>query len=185
MNIISLAIPEVKLITPTKHEDSRGFFMETWSEKLLSEHHINIKFIQDNHSLSFSKDTLRGLHFQAPPFSQVKLVRATRGGILDVAVDIRIGSPTFGQSVTAELTADNMQQMLIPEGFAHGFCTLDDNTEVQYKVNAYYSAEYDFGIAWNDSSLGIKWPADESKVLLSAKDRKLPNLEDLENPFSY
>ncbi len=185
MNIISLAIPEVKLITPRKHEDPRGFFVETWNRKVLAEHGIDIEFIQDNHSLSVPKGTLRGLHFQAPPFAQAKLVRATRGSILDVAVDIRAGSPTYGQVVATELTADNMQQLLVPEGFAHGFCTLEENTEVQYKVNAYYSAECDGGIAWNDPALGIDWPVDETTVMLSEKDSTLPKLEDLHNPFRY
>lgn len=185
MNIISLAIPEVKLITPKKHEDARGFFSETWNRQVLSEHGIDIDFIQDNHSLSVPKGTVRGLHFQAPPFGQIKLVRATRGSILDVAVDIRLGSPTFGQAVTTELTANNMQQLLVPVGFAHGFCTLENNTEVQYKVNAYYSAECDGGISWNDPALGIDWPVDDATVLLSEKDAALPKLQDLINPFRY
>jgi len=185
MKIESLAIPDVKLLTPKKHEDPRGFFVESWNRRLLQEHGIDIEFVQDNHSLSVPAGTLRGMHFQAPPFAQAKLVRCTRGSILDVAVDIRVGSATFGQAVTARLSAKNMQQMLVPEGFAHGFCTLEDDTEVQYKVNAYYSAECDGGLAWDDPAVGIEWPVTAETVLLSEKDQHLPKLAELDNPFRY
>jgi dTDP-4-dehydrorhamnose 3,5-epimerase len=159
--------------------------VESWNRRLLQEQGIDIEFVQDNHSLSVPAGTLRGMHFQAPPFAQAKLVRCTRGSILDVAVDIRVGSPTFGQAVAATLSAQNMQQLFVPEGFAHGFCTLEDNTEVQYKVNAYYSAEADGGIAWNDPAIGIDWPVTAANVLLSDKDKQHPTLAVLDNPFHY
>jgi dTDP-4-dehydrorhamnose 3,5-epimerase len=185
MKIESLAIPDVKLLTPKIHADPRGFFVESWNRRLLQEHGIDIEFVQDNHSLSVPKGTVRGMHFQAPPFAQIKLVRCTRGSILDVAVDLRTGSPTFGQAVTAMLSAENMQQLLVPEGFAHGFCTLEQNTEVLYKVNAYYSAECDGGIAWDDQALGIDWPVTAEEVLLSEKDKHQPKLAQLDSPFRY
>ena len=185
MKIESLAIPDVKLLTPKIHADPRGFFVESWNRRLLQEHGIDIEFVQDNHSLSVPKGTVRGMHFQAPPFAQIKLVRCTRGSILDVAVDLRTGSPTFGQAVTAMLSAENMQQLLVPEGFAHGFCTLEQNTEVLYKVNAYYSAECDGGIAWDDQALWIDWPVTAEEVLLSEKDKLQPKLAQLDSPFRY
>ena len=185
MKIEALGIPEVKLLTPVKHQDSRGFFIESYNCQAFAKLGIGVDFVQDNHSLSIPKGTLRGLHFQAPPFAQTKLVRCTRGSILDVAVDIRAGSPTFGHAVTVTLDSIQMQMLLVPEGFAHGFCTLEDNTEVQYKVNAGYSAECDGGIAWDDPELDIEWPITGVDVLLSDKDKNHPTLEQLDNPFSY
>jgi dTDP-4-dehydrorhamnose 3,5-epimerase len=185
MKIESLGIPEVKLLTPIKHQDPRGFFVESYNRQAFAKLGIDIDFVQDNHSLSVPKGTLRGLHFQAPPFAQTKLVHCTRGSILDVAVDIRAGSPTYGHAVAVMLNAITMQMLLVPEGFAHGFCTLEDNTEVQYKVNAGYSAECDGGVAWDDPALGIDWPVTGIEVLLSDKDKTHPTLEQLDNPFSY
>ncbi len=185
MKIEPQSIPEVKLLTPKKHEDPRGFFVETWNRSVLNDHGVDCDFVQDNHSLSVPKGTLRGLHFQTAPFTQAKLVRCTRGRILDVAVDIRVGSPTYGEHVAVELTAENMQQLFVPGGFAHGFCTLEDNTEVQYKVDAYYSAECDGGIAWDDPALGIDWRFGADELTLSDKDRQHPLLADFDNPFRY
>jgi len=185
MDIRSLDIPEVKLITPKKHEDPRGFFVESWNKEVLSQHGIDIDFVQDNHSLSVPAGTLRGLHFQAPPHAQAKLVRVVRGSVLDIAVDIRKGSPTYGKSVSAVLSADNGAQLLVPEGFAHGFCTTEPHTEVLYKVNAYYSAECDGGIAWDDPALKIDWPVTADSVLLSEKDKHHPTLAEFDSPFEY
>src|SRR5262245_37930351 len=150
MRVESLQIPEVCLITPHKFADQRGFFSETYSRRVLEDAGIGMEFVQDNHSLSAEVGTIRGLHFQSPPYAQAKLVRVTRGAILDVAVDIRHGSPTFGRHAQAVLSADNWSQMLIPEGFAHGFCTLEPDSEVLYKVNDYYAPDHDMGLAWDD-----------------------------------
>jgi dTDP-4-dehydrorhamnose 3,5-epimerase len=185
MEIQSLAIPAVKLITPRKFGDHRGFFSETYNAKAFSEAGLDITFVQDNHSLSATTGTLRGLHFQTNPHPQAKLVRVVRGSIYDVAVDIRHGSPTFGQWVGAELSAENWQQLLIPEGFAHGFCTLEPDTEVVYKVSGLYAPETDRGIAWDDPDLAIDWPLDRSTVVLSEKDTKHPTLADSPTYFTY
>jgi len=179
-----LSLPEVILLSPTRHEDARGFFIETWNRETLAGLGINIDFVQDNHSLSVPAGTVRGLHFQAPPFAQAKLVRVVRGSVFDVAVDIRKGSPTYGLWAGATLSANNSQQLFVPEGFAHGFITLEPDTEVLYKVNNSYSAEHDGGILWNDPALGIEWPETTSTVL-SDKDKTLPLLEHFDSPFSY
>jgi dTDP-4-dehydrorhamnose 3,5-epimerase len=185
LDIRPLAIPEVKLITPPKFGDHRGFFSETYNKRALAEAGLDLEFVQDNHSLSAQKGTLRGLHFQTPPFGQDKLVRVTRGAILDVAVDLRRGSPTYGQHVSAELSAENWSQLLVPIGFAHGFVTLEPDTEVLYKVTQYYSPECDRGLLWNDPDLGIPWPVAEADAILSDKDRKHPRLRDLPDIFIY
>ncbi len=176
MKIESLAIADVRLITPAKFGDARGFFSETWKEKALSDAGIVAHFVQDNHAFSAAKHTLRGLHFQLEPMAQDKLVRVTRGAILDVAIDIRRSSPTFGQHVTAVLSASNWSQLWVPKGFAHGYCTLEDDTEVVYKVTQYYSPAHDRGILWNDPALGIAWPGDVMSVQLSDKDKLQPVL---------
>ncbi len=181
MEIISLEINDVKLIKPKKFGDDRGFFMETYSKKALSDAGINIDFVQDNHSLSAKAGTLRGLHYQSEPFAQDKLVRVTRGSVLDVAVDIRKDSPTFGKYVAAELSAQNGHQLLVPKGFAHGFVTLEDNTEFLYKVSNFYSPQNDHNIIWNDADINIDWPI--SDVILSEKDKVAPSLRDAEVLF--
>lgn len=185
MQTQALAIPEVRLLTPRKFADDRGFFSETWSSKTLAGHGIDAQFVQDNHSLSRSKGVLRGLHFQTPPFAQDKLVRVLRGSIFDVAVDIRQGSATFGKHVSAVLSADNWTQIWVPKGFAHGFVTLEPDTEVAYKVTADYAPECDKGIAWNDPDLAIEWPVAIEQSLLTAKDRQHPRLRDLPPIFTY
>lgn len=185
MQIDTLAIPEIRLITPKKFGDHRGFFSETYSRKLFAEAGIDVEFVQDNHSLSATPGTLRGLHFQLAPHAQDKLVRVVRGAIYDVAVDIRHGSPSFGQWVGAELSAENWQQLYIPAGFAHGFCTLLPDTEVVYKVTDFYAPECDRGLAWNDPGLGIDWPVESDQVVLSDKDRQHPTLDQAPVFFSY
>ncbi len=180
-----LEIPEVILVTPAKFGDERGFFSETFNEATFIELGIAGPFVQDNHSLSRNKGVVRGLHFQSPPHAQGKLVRVVRGRIFDVAVDIRSGSPTYGRHVGVELSAANWQQLWVPKGFAHAFCTLEDDTEVIYKVTDYYAPECDAGIQWNDPDLGIAWPVSAQDAVLSAKDMKLPRLADVSSPFTY
>jgi dTDP-4-dehydrorhamnose 3,5-epimerase len=177
------AIPDVKIITPKKFGDHRGFFSEVYNRQAFTEAGIALEFIQDNHSLSAQVGTLRGLHFQSAPFAQDKLVRVTRGRILDVAVDLRKSSPSYGQHVAVELSAENWRQLLIPIGFAHGFVTLEPDTEVIYKVTNYYSAANDLGLAWDDPDLGIAWPVPPGGVTLSDKDTKHPRLRDLPEIF--
>ena len=167
VSIVALAIPEVRLIVPDRFRDERGFFSETYSRRALAEAGIADEFVQDNHSLSVPAGTVRGLHYQLPPFAQAKLVRVMRGAILDVAVDLRRGSPTFGRHVAATLSAAAWNQLFVPVGFAHGFCTLEPDTEVVYKVTAYYSREHDRGIRWDDPELGIDWPVDPAAAVLS------------------
>jgi dTDP-4-dehydrorhamnose 3,5-epimerase len=176
-----LAIPDVLLIEPARFGDSRGFFSEVWSRRTLAQHGLEAEFVQDNHSLSREVGVVRGLHFQTPPAAQGKLVRVVRGAILDVAVDIREGSPTFGRHVAAVLSAENWRQLWVPRGFAHGFATLEPDTEVIYKVDAYYDRAADAGILWNDPALGIEWPVTEA--VLSDKDRAAPRLADIPPPF--
>ncbi|MCB1479966.1 MAG: dTDP-4-dehydrorhamnose 3,5-epimerase [Rhodobiaceae bacterium] len=179
MHVSSLEIPEIKLVEPRKHGDERGFFSEVFNARLFAGHGIDATFVQDNHSLSRDAGVIRGLHFQAPPHTQGKLVRVVRGAVWDVAVDIRHGSPTFGKHVAAELSNENWRQLWIPAGFAHGFCTLQPNTEVVYKVTDYYAPEADFGVAWDDPALKIDWPVAADEAVLSDRDRKHPRLEDL------
>jgi len=176
-------IPEVRLFSPPRFEDERGFFSETWSRQRLREQGIDVDFVQDNHSLSREVGTVRGLHFQIPPFAQSKLVRVTHGAILDVAVDLRRGSPTFGRHVTAVISAKAWNQIFVPVGFAHGFCTLEPDTEVIYKVDNDYAPECDRGLRWNDPALGIEWPVEEVRATLSAKDQQHPLLRDLKDYF--
>ena len=178
-------LAEVKLIETPRFGDMRGFFSETYSRRAFSEVGIGYEFVQDNHSLSATKGTLRGLHFQAHPFAQDKLVRVGRGSILDVVVDIRHGSPTFGNHVSAVLSAENGHQILVPVGFAHGLVTLEDDTEILYKVSNFYSAEHDRGLLWNDPALGIDWRLRDVTPILSEKDQRHPLLADLQRYFSY
>lgn len=182
--IESLAIPEVKLITPQRFGDSRGFFSETYNRKKFHDLGIDLDFVQDNHSYSAAKGVLRGLHFQKPPHAQDKLVRCTRGRIYDVAVDIRKGSETFGKHVGAELSAENGVQILVPKGFAHGFVTLEPDCEIQYKVTDFYAPESDASIKWDDPALGIDWKVDPQIVTLSDKDARAPLLADIDPGFN-
>ncbi|RSK29457.1 dTDP-4-dehydrorhamnose 3,5-epimerase [Bacillus sp. HMF5848] len=184
MKIIETSLEDVLIIEPAVFGDHRGWFMETFNDLKLREVGISLSFIQDNHSFSTTKGTLRGLHYQLNPKAQTKLVRCTRGAIYDVAVDIRKGSPTYGQWFGIELNAENKHQLLIPKGFAHGFMTLTDDVEVQYKVDEVYAPECDRGIIWNDPSIGINWPLDVNP-LLSTKDENAPNFSDAENNFVY
>jgi dTDP-4-dehydrorhamnose 3,5-epimerase len=179
MQVEDTAIPAVKIVTPKKFGDHRGFFSETWSRKAFTDAGLDLDFVQDNQSLSASVGTLRGLHFQSPPFAQDKLVRVTRGRILDVAVDIRASSPTFGRHLAVELSAENWRQLLVPVGFAHGFVTLEPDTEVLYKVTAPYAPENDHGLAFDDPALGIDWRLPLSDLTLSDKDRKHPRLAEM------
>ena len=180
----STAIDGVYLLTPSRFSDHRGFFCESFRQSWfngISDTH----FIQDNHSYSKSKDTLRGLHFQIHPFAQAKLVRCTRGSIVDVAVDIRAGSPTFGKYVKAVLSAENGAQLFVPVGFAHGFLTLEDDCEVLYKTSNYYSKECDRGLAWDDPTINLDWALDGRTPILSEKDMAQPKLSDLGSLFHY
>ncbi|NOV00267.1 dTDP-4-dehydrorhamnose 3,5-epimerase [Paenibacillus planticolens] len=181
MKVISTKLEGLYLIEPDVHGDNRGFFMESYSSKKFAEHGIDFPFIQDNHSLSVETGVLRGLHYQLNPKAQTKLVRVASGAIYDVAVDIRKDSPTFGQWVGVILSEANKRQLLVPQGFAHGFCTIVPNTQVLYKVDEYYSPEHDRGILWNDPALAIDWPT--SKPILSDKDQKHPLLKDAEINF--
>jgi dTDP-4-dehydrorhamnose 3,5-epimerase len=180
-----LAIPEVVKITPARFGDSRGYFSEVFKERWFRDNIADVAFVQDNQSLSAAKGTVRGLHFQLEPFAQGKLVRAIAGAIFDVAVDIRVGSPSFGQWVAAELSAENGDQLWIPSGFAHGFATLQPDTIIHYKVTAPYSAADDRGLLWNDPAIGIAWPVAEAEAVLSDKDRKQPRLAELPPSFHY
>ncbi|ESR22639.1 dTDP-4-dehydrorhamnose 3,5-epimerase [Lutibaculum baratangense] len=185
MKIRPLEIPEVLLIEPQRFGDERGWFSETFREAALAEAGFTRRFVQDNHSFSAPKGTLRGLHFQVDPNAQDKLVRCTRGSIVDVAVDIRQGSPTYGRHVKATLSAENGHQLLVPIGFAHAFVTLEPDCEVQYKVTGYYSKECDRGIFWNDPDLGIEWPFPAEEMTLSEKDKNAPLLADSAPFFVY
>ena len=184
LHVEATFIPEVKIVTPRRFGDHRGFFSETYNRQLYQRAGITTDFVQDNHSLSAAEGTVRGLHFQSEPFAQAKLVRVVRGRILDVAVDIRRSSRTYGKHVAVELSAENGRQLLVPVGFAHGFCTLEPDTEIEYKVSAYYSADHDHGLAWDDPALGIDWPVRPEDAVLSDKDRRQPTLADLPAYFT-
>lgn len=183
MDVVALDIPEVKLVTPRRFADARGFFSETYTRRAFAAAGIADDFVQENQSYSAEAGTLRGLHFQLPPHAQAKLVRCLRGRIWDVAVDLRRASPTFGRHVAAELSPDNWRQLYIPAGFAHGFVTLEPDTEVLYQVTAYYAPECDRGIAWDDPDLALAWPLAGREPLLSEKDRRQPRLKDVALPF--
>lgn len=183
IKIEALAIPDVKLVTPPRFGDDRGFFSETYNAEKFKAAGIDADFVQDNHSLSAQAGTVRGLHFQAPPFAQAKLVRVLRGAIVDVAIDVRKGSPTYGKWVKAELSAENGVQIYVPRGFLHGFATLVPDTEIAYKVDNYYSKECDGAVIWNDPSLGVDWGIDPSKATLSAKDSAAQSFAEFESPF--
>jgi dTDP-4-dehydrorhamnose 3,5-epimerase len=185
MEIFPLAIPPVMLLKPARFGDGRGFFSEIYSRRELEKDGAGFDFVQDNLSLSIEAGTIRGLHFQSSPSEQSKLVTVISGAIFDVVVDLRVGSPSFGQHVAAELSADNGLQMLAPRGFAHGFCTLVPDTRVLYKVDGFYDRARDFGLRWNDPALGIPWPVAEGNAKLSDKDRAQPLLSELPKFFVY
>lgn len=178
LEVQRLRIPEVMMLKPVRHQDQRGFSTETYNKRAISKAGIDIEFVQDLQTFSKKAGTIRGLHFQAPPSTQNKLIRVLQGRIFDVAVDIRRSSPTFGQHVAVELSADKCEQIFIPEGFAHGLCTLEPNTLVLYKLSNYYAPDRDHGIRWNDPKIGISWPLQEASEL-SARDQQHPLLEDL------
>ncbi len=182
MLIENTAIAGLKRITPKKFGDDRGHFVEVFNKKISDAAGLNFQPVQENQSLSKTTGTVRGLHFQRAPHIQAKLVRVLRGSIFDVAVDIRLGSPTYRQWIGVELTSAGGEQLFIPGGFAHGFCTLEPDTEIAYLVDAHYSADCDGGILWNDPALGIEWPKFAGAVL-SAKDEKAPKLSDIPPPF--
>ena len=184
IEIQPLAIADVLLVKTSKLGDHRGFFSETYNKKAFAEQGIHLEFVQDNHSFSAQAGTVRGLHFQSPPFAQDKLVRVIRGRVLDVAVDLRRDSTTFGEHVAFEISADAWNQILVPAGFAHGFCTLEPDTEIFYKASNYYAPDHDFGLFWNDPALGIDWPILPEKAIVSEKDRRLPHFEDLQAYFA-
>ncbi len=184
MEAKSLAIPGPLLLTPRKFGDVRGFFSEVYNEQKFSSILGGVRFVQDNHSMSTARGTVRGLHFQTAPKAQGKLVRVVRGAIVDVAVDIRRPSSTYGKHVSVELSAENWAQLWIPVGFAHGFCTLEPDTEIIYKVTDYYSPADDKGIAWNDPDIGIEWPVEAADAVLSDKDQRQPRFAGLPDYFS-
>jgi len=185
MKITPTDIPDVLLIEPKRFGDHRGYFAETFKASALKDAGVELDWVQDNESLSAQVGTVRGLHFQTPPSAQDKLVRCVQGSLLDVAVDIRVGSPTYGKHVTAVLSAENGHQLLVPAGFAHGFATLLPDTLVQYKVTNPYAPDCDAGIAWDDPALGIDWQVTAEKAVLSEKDTKHPVLDDYDSPFTY
>lgn len=184
MQIEPTEIPDVLILTPRRFGDDRGWFCETWNAARLAEAGLKLDFVQDNHSMSAARGTLRGLHFQSPPRAQDKLVRCTRGAIWDIAVDIRKGSPTFGKWVGVDLTAANGRQLLVPKGFLHGFVTREDGCEVQYKCTDLYAPDCDGAIRWDDPTIGIDWGLDAPPVL-SAKDAAAPLLAGFDSPFTW
>ncbi|WP_017815623.1 dTDP-4-dehydrorhamnose 3,5-epimerase [Paenibacillus shenyangensis] len=181
MKSTALKLEGAKLLEPIIHGDNRGFFMESYNERVMNELGVHHRFIQDNQSLSVEAGVLRGLHYQLNPKAQTKIIHVISGAIYDVIVDIRQESETFGQWMGFILSTDNKRQLLVPQGFAHGFCTLVANTQVSYKVDQYYSPEHDRGILWNDPAIGIDWPV--SEPILSEKDKKHPLLKDAELNF--
>lgn len=184
MKVIETKLPGVRIIEPQVFGDARGWFMESWSQKKMEEAGIQVNFVQDNHSFSAQKGTLRGLHYQRSPMAQAKLLRVSRGAVFDVAVDIRRGSPTYAAWVGVELSAENYRQLFIPRGFAHGFITLTDDVEVQYKADNFYAPECDGSIRWNDPAIDVAWPL--APVVLSDKDAAAPVLaERTELNFTY
>jgi dTDP-4-dehydrorhamnose 3,5-epimerase len=186
MEIIATAVlPAVRVVLPRRHADARGYFSEVWRDDAMRQAGLAVRFVQENHALSHASGTVRGLHFQIGEAAQAKLVRCPRGSILDVAVDIRRGSPTFGRHVCEVLSAANWKQLYVPAGFAHGYCTIEPDTEVIYKVTAYYDPACERGLAWNDPDLAIAWPVDDGTALLTPRDRAFPRLADLPDFFPF
>ncbi len=184
MQVTKMAIPDVLLLRPKRHGDARGYFVETFNDRSFRREVGDVLFVQDNEALSAQKGTVRGLHFQRPPSAQGKLVRALAGAIFDVAVDIRHGSPTFGHHVSVLLTAETGDQLWVPPGFAHGYCTVEPDSMIAYKVTGFYSAADDAGMAWDDPALGISWPVEPGEALLSDKDKRQPKLSELPPLFT-
>ena len=185
MQIEETSLPGVKILTPRRFGDHRGFFSESYNRETFAAAGLHYVFVQDNHSLSAEAGTIRGLHFQAPPRAQDKLVRCGRGALFDVAVDIRKGSPTYGRWVGVELSFENGRQLLVPAGFAHGFCTLEPDTEIIYKCTDTYAPESEGAVRWNDPEIGIDWPLGDRAPVLSEKDARAAPLSDLDSPFTW
>ena len=185
MDVKATDIPGVLLLKPRFFHDARGFFVETYNMRAAREAGLQAEFVQDNQALSLKRGTVRALHFQVPPHVQGKLVRVLRGSVYDVAVDLRVGSPTYGRWVAETLTARGGEQLFVPRGFAHGYCTLEPDTEVTYKVDDYYSLDCEKGVIWDDPTLAVAWPVSSADAVLSDKDRKLPRLADFASPFRY
>ena len=183
MNVKPLELPEVLVLTPKRFADERGFLSETYNERLWHEHGIDLRFVQDNHSHSAQPGTVRGLHYQVPPHAQGKLVRVTRGAILDVVVDIRVGSPTFGRHVSTVISAAKWNQILVPAGFAHGYATLEPDTEVLYKTTDFYTPDFERAIRWNDPAIGIEWGLAGGQAVVSERDALAPLLADAVDLF--
>jgi dTDP-4-dehydrorhamnose 3,5-epimerase len=185
MEIKATDLPGLFLLKPRRFTDSRGYFVETYNQRDFAAAGVSMHFVQDNQSFSARASTIRGLHFQLPPAAQTKLVRAARGRVFDVAVDLRQGSPTFGRWFGATLTAEGGEQLLIPRGFAHAYCTLEDNCEVAYKTDDFYAPKSDSGLIWNDPDLRIDWPIAANSAILSEKDAKLGLFRDFVSPFRF
>lgn len=183
MKVTELSIPGVKLIEPAYFEDYRGYYCETYSKRTFHEIGIDDEFVQDNHFLSMERGTVRGIHFQNAPYAQSKLLRCTRGSLLDVAVDLRKGSETYKKWISVILSAENRKQIYIPKGFGHACMALQDMTEGQYKVDCLYMPEYDRAVAWNDPEIGIEWP--DIKAIVSSKDKRAPSLKDSDVNFVW
>jgi dTDP-4-dehydrorhamnose 3,5-epimerase len=184
MDVKALSLPGLMLLKPRRFADSRGYFAETYNERTFAAAGITLKFVQDNQSFSLARGTVRALHFQLPPAPQTKLVRVLQGTVFDVGVDLRAGSPTYGRWEGVTLTADGGEQLLVPRGFAHGFCTLEPNTVVAYKVDEFYVPATDNGLIWNDADLAVDWPI-TGEAVLSDKDQKLGRFKDFKSPFVY
>ncbi len=185
MDIKATKLPGVLLLKPRYFDDARGYFVETYNLRAARAAGLAADFVQDNQAFSLQRGTVRALHFQVPPHAQAKLVRVLRGAIYDVAADLRAGSPSYGRWVAATLTAQGGEQIFVPRGFAHGYCTLEADTEVAYKVDDYYAPDCERGLIWNDPTLAIDWPVAASDAVLSDKDRKLPRFADFVSPFRY
>jgi dTDP-4-dehydrorhamnose 3,5-epimerase len=184
LDVERLDLKDVLLIRPKKFGDNRGYFLESYNSRSFTEAGIDVTFVQDNQSLSVQPGTIRGLHFQTPPEPQSKLVRVLKGSIFDVAVDLRSGSPTYGRWCGANLTAEGAEQFFVPRGFAHGFCTLEPNTEVAYKVDGFYAPKCDAGLRWDDPQINVAWPISPDEAILSEKDTKLPSFAGFTTPFA-
>lgn len=183
ITVQTTAIPGVLVVTPGKHGDERGFFSETYKHSELVRHGVDHTWVQDNHSMSGKRGVVRGLHFQSPPRAQAKLIRVLSGAILDVVVDVRKSSSTYGAHVAVELSSDNWKQLYVPIGMAHGFCTISDRTEVLYKTSSEYAPEAEGGLLWNDPTLGIRWPISSSEATVNKRDTSWPELAKLASPF--